>query len=491
MGAHIHETDFDVVIVGAGISGINAAYRIQIQLPVGTTYTILEARDNIGGTWDLFKYPGIRSDSDLYTFGFPWKPWMSERCIAEGPAIVNYMKEAAASEHIDEHIQFRHRVQTASWSSELQKWRLEISAGEAETPKTLYANFLIMGTGYYDYEEPLSATIPGLDSFQGEVVHPQFWPADLDYTNRRIVVIGSGATAITLLPSLADRAAHVTMLQRSPSYIVKQELVNGLDNSIRSFLPEAAAYRIIRWRHLFMTYLFFFFCRAFPQKARSLLRGGTEKELPPTIGYDPHFNPKYNPWDQRLCCCPDGDFYAALRSGKASVATDTIASVTSTGITLASGTTLECDLIITATGLKLRLGGGVRFVVDGRAVALEDKLLWRGALLQDVPNAAFVLGYANAAWTLGADAAAQLVARLLRRMRADGATSCVPRLHGGGVRPVPFWRLSSGYVGRARERLPKAGDRGPWAVRWSYFSDLWNAKVGNITKGLEFRRASS
>lgn len=295
MGAHIHETDFDVVIVGAGISGINAAYRIQIQLPVGTTYTILEARDNIGGTWDLFKYPGIRSDSDLYTFGFPWKPWMSERCIAEGPAIVNYMKEAAASEHIDEHIQFRHRVQTASWSSELQKWRLEISAGEAETPKTLYANFLIMGTGYYDYEEPLSATIPGLDSFQGEVVHPQFWPADLDYTNRRIVVIGSGATAITLLPSLADRAAHVTMLQRSPSYIVKQELVNGLDNSIRSFLPEAAAYRIIRWRHLFMTYLFFFFCRAFPQKARSLLRGGTEKEPPPHHRLRPALQPEIQP----------------------------------------------------------------------------------------------------------------------------------------------------------------------------------------------------
>ncbi|GME55966.1 Flavin-containing monooxygenase [Neofusicoccum parvum] len=486
------ETDLDVVIVGAGISGINAAYRVQTQLSAGTSYAILEARDSIGGTWDLFKYPGIRSDSDLYTFGFPWKPWMDERCIAEGPAIVNYMKEAAASEHIDEHIRFRHKVRTASWSSELQKWRLDVTAGEDAVSKTLYAKFLIMGTGYYDYEEPLSAKIPGINSFEGQVVHPQFWPADLDYTDRQIVIIGSGATAITLLPNLAERAAHVVMLQRSPSYIVNQDLVSGLDNSIRAILPESAAYRLIRWRHLIMGYLFFFFCRAFPQRARRLLRADTEKQLPASTSYDPHFNPPYNPWEQRLCCSPDGDFFAALRSGRASIATDTIASVTPRGITLRSGAKLACDVIVTATGLRMRLGGGIRIVVDGRDVRLADRLLWRGALLQDVPNAAFMLGYTNASWTLGADAAALLVARVLRRMRDEGATSCVPRLREGeDVRPVPFMDLKSGYVSRALERLPKAGDRGPWTARWSYFSDLWNAKVGDITDGLEFRRVSS
>lgn len=492
MNAQLHETEFDVVIVGAGISGVNAAYRVQTQLPAGTSYTILEARDNIGGTWDLFKYPGIRSDSDLYTFGFPWKPWMDERCIAEGPAIVSYMKEAAASQHIDEHIQFRHALRTASWSSDLQKWRLDVTVGDTET-KTLYANFLLMGTGYYDYDEPLSATIPGLDRFKGDVVHPQFWPANLDYTNRRIVIIGSGATAITLLPSLADRAAHVVMLQRSPSYIVNQQLVSSLDTSIRSFLPKAAAYRVIRWRYLLVSYLFYFFCRAFPQAARSLLRGDTEKELPSDVAYEPHFNPKYNPWEQRLCCCPDGDFYKALRAGRASVVTDTIATVAETGITLTSGTTLESDLIITATGLKMRLGGGVRLLVDGREVRLGERFLWKGTMVQDVPNAAFMIGYTNASWTLGADAAAQLVTRLIGRMRASGSTSCVPRLGEGeqGMRPEPFLNLNSNYVTRAREALPKAGDKGPWVARSTYFSDLWNAKVGDVASGLEFRRVSS
>ncbi|KAF4536390.1 Flavin-containing monooxygenase [Lasiodiplodia theobromae] len=487
------QTDFDVVIIGAGISGINAAYRVQTQLPAGTSYTILEARDNIGGTWDLFKYPGIRSDSDLYTFGFPWRPWMDERCIAEGPAIVNYMKEAAASENIDSHIQFRHKLQTASWSSELQKWRLDVIAGEEAAPKTFYATFLIMGTGYYDYDEPLSATIPGIDTFAGQVVHPQFWPSSLDYANRRIVIIGSGATAITLLPNLASSgAAHVTMLQRSPSYIVSQPLVDGLDNFLRSLLPAAAAFRLIRWRYLLTGYLFYFFCRACPALARRLLRSETEAQLRDTgVPFDPHFNPSYDPWDQRVCACPDADFFAALRNGKASVVTDTITNVTPDGIALDSGESLPCDIIVTATGLKMRMGGGARIVVDGREVRFGEKLLWRGALMQDVPNAAFMIGYTNASWTLGADAAAQLVTRVMRRMRDEGATSCVPRVDDSKVRPEPFMKLNSGYVNRALERLPKAGDKGPWKARWSYFSDLWNAKVGDITRGLEFRRVSS
>ncbi|KAB2575535.1 FAD-containing monooxygenase EthA [Lasiodiplodia theobromae] len=487
------QTDFDVVIIGAGISGINAAYRVQTQLPAGTSYTILEARDNIGGTWDLFKYPGIRSDSDLYTFGFPWRPWMDERCIAEGPAIVNYMKEAAASENIDSHIQFRHKLQTASWSSELQKWRLDVIAGEEAAPKTFYATFLIMGTGYYDYDEPLSATIPGIDTFAGQVVHPQFWPSSLDYANRRIVIIGSGATAITLLPNLASSgAAHVTMLQRSPSYIVSQPLVDGLDTFLRAFLPAAAAFRLIRWRYLLTGYLFYFFCRACPALARRLLRSETEAQLRDTgVPFDPHFNPSYAPWDQRVCACPDADFFAALRNGKASVVTNTITNVTPDGIALDSGESLPCDIIVTATGLKMRLGGGARIVVDGREVRFGEKLLWRGALMQDVPNAAFMIGYTNASWTLGADAAAQLVTRVMRRMRDEGATSCVPRVDDSKVRPEPFMKLNSGYVNRAMERLPKAGDRGPWRARWSYFSDLWNAKVGDVTRGLELRRVSS
>lgn len=492
------QTDFDVVIIGAGISGINAAYRVQTQLPAGTSYTILEARDSIGGTWDLFKYPGIRSDSDLYTFGFPWRPWMDERCIAEGPAIVNYMKEAAASEGIDSHIQLRHKLQTASWSSELQKWRLDVTSGsEAAAPKTFYATFLIMGTGYYDYDEPLRATIPGIDTFAGQVVHPQFWPASLDTTGRRIVIIGSGATAITLLPNLASSggAAHVTMLQRSPSYIVSQPLVSTLDNALRACLPAAAAFRLIRWRYLLTGYLFYFFCRACPTRARRLLRRETEKQLADSgVAFDPHFKPRYGPWDQRVCACPDADFFAALRTGSASVVTDTIARVTASGIALASGgAELPCDIIVTATGLQMRIGGGVKIVVDGREVRLGEKLLWRGALLQDVPNAAFMIGYTNASWTLGADAAAQLVTRVMRRMRDEGATSCVPRVAKGEEvpRPEAFMKLNSGYINRALERLPKAGDRGPWKARWSYFSDLWNAKVGHVTRGLEFRRVSS
>lgn len=491
------QTDFDVVIIGAGISGINAAYRVQTQLPAGTRYTILEARDSIGGTWDLFKYPGIRSDSDLYTFGFPWRPWMDERCIAEGPAIVNYMKEAAASEHIDSHIQFRHKLQTASWSSELQKWRLDVvvTSGSDAAPKTFYATFLIMGTGYYDYDEALSATVPGLEAFAGQVVHPQFWPSDLDYTGQRIVIIGSGATAITLLPNLASSgAAHVTMLQRSPSYIVSQPLTSTLDNLLRSLLPAPAAHRLIRWRYLLTGYLFYFFCRACPALARRLLRSETEAALAGSgVAYDPHFNPRYDPWDQRVCACPDADFFAALHpGGGGSVVTDTIARVTASGITLDSGAELPCDVIVTATGLKMQMGGGARLVVDGREVRLGEKLLWRGALLQDVPNAAFMIGYANASWTLGADAAAQLVTRVMRRMRDEGATSCVARVgEGEEVRPDAFMKLNSGYVNRALERLPKAGDRGPWKARWSYFSDLWNAKVGDVTRGLEFRRVSS
>lgn len=476
--------DFDVVIIGAGISGINSAYRIQTAFP-NYKYCILEARDNIGGTWDLFKYPGIRSDSDLFTFGFQWYPWHKNNPIATGDSIVQYLGEASSKHGIDKNIRFQHRLKHASWSSAHQEWALSVEArGE---PTSISARFIIFGTGYYDYSTPLQAHIPGIDNFGGKVIHPQFWPEDLDYTDKKVVVIGSGATAVTLVPKLAEKAKMVTMLQRSPTYIAV--LPNASSKSLIDYImPRAVALRMKRLQWILLARITFTFCVTFPRLARWVLGLRTKRLLPKDMAFDPHFNPTYNPWTQRLCLCPDGDFYKALHGGHADIATGVIKTVTSTGINLESGDVLDADIIVTATGLKLQLAGGATIHVDGKAVAPSDKFIWRGQMIQDVPNATFVIGYTNASWTLGAEATASMVVRLLGKMNEGGYSSVVPRVENPeDLKETALLNLNSTYVKNAGSIMPKAATTGPFAPRGSYLEDNFRAKHGAI-KGLEWVR---
>jgi cation diffusion facilitator CzcD-associated flavoprotein CzcO len=400
MNGHINEPipdpqlDFDVAIIGSGISGINAAYRVQTQAPQGTTYAILEARDDIGGTWNFFKYPGIRSDSDLHTFGFQWRPWKEKHPIAEADAILRYLRESAGLYGIDKKVRFGHRLISADWSSRDLCWRLDVRVGGEL--RVFHARFLILGTGYYDYENPLEANIPGLERFKGQVVHPQSWREDLQYEGKRMVIIGSGATAVTLLPNVAKKAEHVVMLQRSPSYVFSLPSKDKLGGLLRWLLPTSLADRIQRIRWICLGYFLFYFCRTFPNAAKRFMKRETIRQLPKDIPWDPHFKPAYNPWEQRLCLCPDGDFYKALRSGKASIATGKIKTVTETGIELEDGSFIGTDIIVTATGLRILLAGGTQFSVDGEKLVVPDKFLWKGVMLQDLPNASFVVGYTNA-----------------------------------------------------------------------------------------------
>jgi cation diffusion facilitator CzcD-associated flavoprotein CzcO len=473
----------DVVIVGGGITGIDAAYRFQTELP-GCKYTVLEARGAIGGTWDFFRYPGIRSDSDLFTFGFPWRPWTEKKSIAEGELIVNYIREAAKAEGIDHHVRFHHRLIAADWSTKAQTWTLTVEAnGEIIS---MYSRFLMMGCGYFDYEKPLPVVIPGLADFQGEVVHPQFWPQDLDYTDKEILIIGSGATAITLLPNLAKKAARVTMIQRSPSYLMN--LPNPKSGGLLyRYLPESLAFKLTRLYFLIFPVLFFQYCQMFPNAATRMFRNATIKELPENYPYDPHFKPTYKPWDQRVCFTPDGDFFEAIRKGKADVATGVIQSVTKDGILLESGQKINADMIVTATGIKIKIGGGVRLSINRQPIDISEKYMWKNTLLQDVPNCAFVIGYTTMSWTLGADATNRLFCRLVRTMLRDGFTSVVPRLEDAkSLQSVPIFHLRSTYVQKGLCNMPKTGDSGPWKRRKNYMVDVYEANYGNLKNGLEY-----
>ncbi|KAI0189070.1 FAD/NAD(P)-binding domain-containing protein [Astrocystis sublimbata] len=519
MNQHTDVEIFDVVIVGAGISGINAAYHIQTQLPK-LNYVILEARENLGGTWDLFQYPGIRSDTNLHNFGFQWNPWQEKRAIADGASIAQYLRRSAALGGIDHHIRFQHCVLKADWSSQFQFWMLV-----AQTPNgrrlSLNARFLILGSGYYDYHEPLQSHIPGLtQNFKGQVIHPQFWPKNLDYSGKRIVIIGSGATAITLLPNLAKKASHVTMLQRSPSYILSLHNETG-KSWYHRLLRQSWAFTIDRWLSMWTATILYVLCRAFPNTARKLLLKQTAAQLPSDgrILLDPHFLPSYQPWDQRMCFSPNGDFYAALHSSEevptvdnsinnnkasatatgtaatTSIETGHIRTVTNDSLILegdsAPGKVIPADIIITATGLKLGIGGGIRFSVDGLDIALADRVAWRAAMLEGVPNLAFMLGYINNSWTLGAETTSILVCRLLKHMLQQGFTSAVPTAVGGdnddsGMTIMSLWNLDATYVKEAKGSMPVCGDRGPWKGRSNYFVDLFRAKYGSITDRMQF-----
>ncbi|PGH00591.1 hypothetical protein GX51_05690 [Blastomyces parvus] len=474
---------FDVLIIGAGISGINTAYRVQSGLP-GCKYAILESRNAIGGTWDLFRYPGIRSDSDLFTFGFAWNPWKQTNPIVEGPALKAYMRETVRKFGIDEHIQFHKRVLAADWSSTANRWTLQVDCqGSIET---YTARFVVFGTGYYNYNEPLDVNIPGMSSFKGQTVHPQFWPENLDYTGKKVVIIGSGATAITLLPNIAKRAAHTTMLQRSPTYILA---LPNRGSFLSYLLPGPLYRRLQRVMWILSSSLFYSFCQTMPWLARRILKLSVSARLPKHIPHDPHFRPNYNPWDQRLCVSPDGDFFKALRTGRTDVKTDTIKQVTPTGIQLNSGEHLDADIIVTATGLKLLIAGGISVTIDGKQpIQIPDKYMWNGVMVQDVPNASFILGYAHASWTLGADATAHFIVRLLKHMEQRGLVAAVPRLDAKEASTLETRRLlslSSTYVTRAENALPKAATRKPWLSRGGYFGDIWFAKYGRFEEGLE------
>jgi cation diffusion facilitator CzcD-associated flavoprotein CzcO len=474
---------FDVVVVGAGLSGIGAGYRLQTQCP-GKRYVILEARGEIGGTWDLFRYPGIRSDSDMFTLGYPFRPWKEAKAIADGPAILNYVRETARVYGIDRHIRFQHHVVSAAWSSEDARWRLEVQTGENGDTVRFTCDFLYGCTGYYRYEAGYEPSFPGAERFLGRFVHPQHWPADLDYAGKRVVVIGSGATAVTLVPAMAGTAAHVTMLQRSPSYILSLPARDHIADLLRRVLPERAAHRLLRWKNILISLGIYQMSRRAPKFTRRLLTKGAAKHLPPGYQVDTHFNPKYEPWDQRLCFVPDSDLFEAISAGRASVVTGRIGTITERGIRLESGQELEADIIVSATGLRMLALGGVHLTVDGTSIEPGQTFVYKGVMLGNVPNFAFCVGYTNASWTLRADLSSSFVCRLLNHMDRHGYRTCEPRCDPASLEPRPLLGLTAGYVLRAAANLPKQASEKPWIIRQNYILDMLTMKLGRINDGV-------
>ena len=475
---------FDVVIVGAGLSGIGAGYHLQTEAP-DRSYVILEGREAIGGTWDIFRYPGIRSDSDMYTLGYNFKPWKEAKAIADGPSILNYVRETAAENGIDRHIRFNHMVKRASWSTEDAAWTVEAEQGGKTVRIT--CNFLFLCGGYYSYEGGYSPDFPGAERFKGAIVHPQKWPEGLDYRGKKVVVIGSGATAVTLVPEMAKDAAHVTMQQRSPTYVVSRPAEDKLANWLRRNLPSMLAYQIVRWKNVLMTMYFYRMTRKKPQKVREVLLGWVRKELGPDFDVDTHFTPRYNPWDQRLCLVPDSDLFASLRAGTSSVVTDTIETFTETGIKLSSGKELEADVVVTATGLNLQVMNGLELVVDGKRVEPAQTLSYKGMMYEGVPNLASSFGYTNASWTLKCDLTCEYVTRLLNHMKKTGLRQATPRNHDPDIERRPWLDFSSGYVQRAIGKFPKQGSKAPWRLYQNYALDLINLRFARIEDGvLEF-----
>ena len=477
---------FDVLIVGAGLSGIGAGFHLQQRCP-GKSFAILEGRDAIGGTWDLFRYPGIRSDSDMFTLGYSFKPWTEAKAIADGPQILNYVRDTAIENGIDRKIRFNHRVKRASWSSREARWTVEAerTVGEGGTATVRFTcNFLFMCSGYYKYEEGYTPEFSGRENFAGRIVHPQKWPEDLDYAGKRVVVIGSGATAVTLVPEMARKAAHVTMLQRSPTYVVSRPAQDPVANKLRARLPSRLAYHIIRWRNVLWGMYFFQLSRRKPDRVKQLILGGVRMALGPDYDIATHFTPRYNPWDQRLCLVPDGDLFKAIKENRASVVTNEIDGFSANGIKLKDGSELEADVIVTATGLVLQVLGGMEVVVDGRTVDFSKTLNYKGMMYSDVPNMASSFGYTNASWTLKCDLTCEYVCRLINYMDRHGYKKCMPHNVDPTITELPSLNFSSGYVQRSVAQMPKQGSKRPWRLYQNYALDIVTLRLGKVDDGV-------
>lgn len=489
MTAKQRALDFDVLIVGAGISGISAAYHTQRKNP-SFSYAVLEARDSIGGTWDLFRYPGIRSDSDMYTLGFPFRPWQGDKSIAQGDEILSYIKETAAEFAIDRHILFKHKVIGASWSSKDLCWTVEVKKGTNSRKKLMRCRFLIMCSGYYDYDEAHTPEFQGSDRFQGQIIHAQFWPEKLNLKQKNVVIVGSGATAITLLPSLANEAKSVTMLQRSPTYIASLPSKDHLAHLARKFLPQRSAAELARWKNILLSMGVYQYCRKFPQSAGKLLISQVEKQLNRNLGAAnellKHFIPRYGPWDQRLCMAPDGDFFKALASEHVDIMTAEIKEFSAQGIALKNGAQLKADIIILATGLKLKFLADIELTVDGKKQPLNELIPYKGAMFKDVPNFFMAFGYTNASWTLKCDLISEWAAQVMAYAQENSHRRVTPRQE-AKLSKKELIEFSSGYIQRALQQLPKQGDRFPWKVYQNYFADLWSFRARPIAdKELKF-----
>ncbi|MEQ3744764.1 MAG: NAD(P)/FAD-dependent oxidoreductase [Henriciella sp.] len=482
----MEKSHFDVLIVGAGLSGIGAAVHLQKRCP-GRTYAILEMRDGSGGTWDLFKYPGIRSDSDMHTLGYNFKPWKERKAIADGPAILKYVRETATEHGIDENIRYGTKVLNSSWNSDKAEWTVTVEV--AGKKKKLTCKWLHMCSGYYKYEEGYTPDFAGRDDFKGEFIHPQLWPEDLDYSGKKVVIIGSGATAMTLVPAMTDKAEHVTMLQRSPTYVVSRPAEDKAANFMRKIMPHKMAYGITRWRNVLLQLFFYNQTRIRPEKIKEKMLHMVREELGPDFDVDKHFTPTYNPWDQRLCLVPDSDLFVALKEKKASVVTDHIYHFTKTGIKLKSGEEVEADIIVSATGLDLQFLGGMNVSVDGKKMNPNDLLNYRGSMVSGIPNMSNVFGYTNASWTLRADLISEYMCKVLNHMDRENYVEARP-VAVGVEADSDFLDFESGYVQRAMDRFPKRGKEAPWIITQNYARDIFMMRYGKVEDGaLIFRRA--
>lgn len=470
---------YDVIIVGAGLSGIGAAFHVQDKCP-DRSYIVLEGRAAMGGTWDLFKYPGIRSDSDMFTLGFSFNPWKNPKAIADGPAILKYIKETARDFGIDKNIRFNHKVANAIWIEETAEWELDLAEHEAVSYQKMRCKFLFTCCGYYNYAQGHKPHFPNSEAFEGTIVHPQEWDTSLNYTDKKVVVIGSGATAVTLVPEMAKKASKVTMLQRSPTYIMNLPSEDPIANFFRKIFPKQWAHTLSRWKNILVSMLLYQVSRRWPNAIRNLLQGGVKKEL----GEDymqQHFVPKYNPWDQRLCLIPDNDLFNAVKEKKAEVVTDTIEQFTPTGIKLDSGKELDADIVVTATGLQLQLLGGMQLQVNGKTIETQNVHCYRGVMLSGIPNFAVAIGYTNASWTLKCDLNCHFVTRILNYMQEHEHEKVTPRFDSSVFETEPLLDFDAGYVKRANHILPKQGSKAPWKVYQNYIKDTLSLKYGKVS----------